>query len=78
MTELLIFTVSLGTLRAWDDDKWKSSREQAANAHVKPLTSQIGNSTDLNTNIDLGLFGLCIGTSDLYFYGSTVSLSFLT
>ena len=75
MTELLIFTVSLGTLRAWDDDKWKSSREQAANAHVKPLRY---NSTDLNTNIDLGLLGLCIGMSDLYFYGSTVSLSFLT
>lgn len=37
MTELLIFTVSLDTLRVSDDDKWKSSREQAANAPVKHL-----------------------------------------
>ena len=34
MTELLIFTERRVLS---DDDKWKSSREQAANAHVKHL-----------------------------------------
>ena len=48
------------------------------NKPLTPMSNLSGNSTDLNTNIDLGLLGLCIGTSDLYFYGSTVSLSFLT
>ena len=48
------------------------------NKPLTPMSNLSGNSTDLNTNIDLGLLGLCIGTSDLYFYGATVSLSFLT
>ena len=48
------------------------------NKPLTPMSNISGNSTDLNTNIDLGCLGLCIGTSDLYFYGSTVSLSFLT
>ena len=65
---------------AWpvSQSEMMTNENHQENKPLTPISNLSCNATDLNTNIDLGLLGLCIGMSDLYFYGSTVSLSFLT